>query len=92
MIAEDDVLPSSGLELLLAAKGCDVVAVVGDDIAIVAEQMRISDNAVHKHIGNIFAELGLASDDSGSRVPAVLAYLDGTHRPAEPDPGHGNPR
>ena len=43
-----------------------------------AERMRISDNAVHKHIGNIFAKLGLAPDDSGHRrVRAVLAYLDG---------------
>ncbi|MEO3822853.1 response regulator transcription factor [Actinomadura sp. B10D3] len=50
----------------------------GHDNATIAEQMRISDNAVHKHIGNIFAKLGLAPDDSGHRrVRAVLAYLDG---------------
>jgi DNA-binding NarL/FixJ family response regulator len=64
----------------------------GHDNATIAERMRISDNAVHKHIGNIFAKLGLAPDDSGHRrVRAVLTYLDGTPRPAEPDPGRGNP-
>jgi DNA-binding NarL/FixJ family response regulator len=53
----------------------------GHDNATIAERMRISDNAVHKHIGNIFAKLGLARDDSGHRrVRAVLAYLDGTPR------------
>ncbi|MEQ4723254.1 response regulator transcription factor [Nonomuraea sp. B19D2] len=65
----------------------------GHDNATIAERMRISDNAVHKHIGNIFAKLGLAPDDSGHRrVRAVLTYLDSTPRPAEPDPGRGNPR
>ncbi|MCC5576281.1 helix-turn-helix transcriptional regulator [Microtetraspora sp. AC03309] len=65
----------------------------GHDNATIAERMRISDNAVHKHIGNIFATLGLAPDDSGHRrVLAVLAYLDGTSRPAEADPGRGSPR
>ncbi|WP_433258425.1 hypothetical protein ACQPYK_23470 [Streptosporangium sp. CA-135522] len=93
VIVEDNVLLSSGLELLLAAKGCEVVAVVGDGEAFldaVAEHR--PDNAVHKHIGNIFVKLGLAPDDSGHRrVRAVLTYLDGTPRPAEPDPGRGNP-
>ncbi|MFC4048782.1 response regulator [Actinomadura syzygii] len=60
----------------------------GHDNATIAERMRISDNAVHKHVGNIFAKLGLAPDDSGHRrVRAVLAYLDGTREvlPARPD-------
>jgi DNA-binding NarL/FixJ family response regulator len=50
----------------------------GHDNATIAERMRISDNAVHKHIGNIFAKLGLAVTDSGHRrVLAVLTYLNG---------------
>ena len=41
-------------------------------------QLVITDNAVHKHIGNIFAKLGLAVTDSGHRrVLAVLTYLNG---------------
>ncbi|MBM4721131.1 DNA-binding response regulator, partial [Rhodococcus hoagii] len=37
----------------------------------------VSDTAVSKHIGNIFAKLGLAASDSGHRtaVLAVLAHL-----------------
>jgi DNA-binding NarL/FixJ family response regulator len=65
----------------------------GHDNATIAERMRISDNAVHKHIGNIFAKLGLAPDASGRRrVQAVLTYLDGTRPAAGPDPGHGDTR
>ncbi|MEU5863772.1 response regulator transcription factor [Nonomuraea sp. NPDC047529] len=65
----------------------------GHDNATIAERMRISDNAVHKHIGNVFAKLGLAPDDSGHRrVRAVLAYLDGTSPPAEPAPVRGTRR
>jgi hypothetical protein len=37
----------------------------------------ITANAVHKHIGNIFAKLGLGVTDSGHRrVQAVLTYLN----------------
>ena len=50
----------------------------GHDNQTIARQLLITDNAVHKHIGNIFAKLGLAVTDSGHRrVLAVLAYLNG---------------
>ena len=49
-----------------------------DEFVDIAHQLVITDNAVHKHIGNIFAKLGLAVADSGHRrVLAVLAYLNG---------------
>jgi DNA-binding NarL/FixJ family response regulator len=49
----------------------------GHDNATIADRLVITDNAVHKHIGNIFAKLGLAVTDSGHRrVLAVLTYLN----------------
>ncbi|MEU7799549.1 response regulator transcription factor [Micromonospora arborensis] len=49
----------------------------GHDNNAIAAQLVITDNAVHKHVGNIFAKLGLAVTDSGHRrVLAVLAYLN----------------
>ncbi|WP_433175088.1 response regulator [Actinoallomurus sp. CA-150999] len=48
----------------------------GEDNAAIAARLVITENAVHKHIGNIFAKLGLSPDDSGHRrVLAVLTYL-----------------
>ena len=48
----------------------------GHDNTTIAAKLVVTDNAVHKHIGNIFAKLGLAVTDSGHRrVLAVLAYL-----------------
>jgi DNA-binding NarL/FixJ family response regulator len=42
----------------------------------IAERLTVSDAAVAKHIGNVFAKLGLTVDDAGHRrVRAVLAYL-----------------
>ncbi|MGC4876408.1 response regulator [Micromonospora sp. DT43] len=49
----------------------------GHDNNAIGTRLVITDNAVHKHIGNIFAKLGLAVTDSGHRrVLAVLAYLN----------------
>jgi DNA-binding NarL/FixJ family response regulator len=51
----------------------------GHDNTTIRDRLVVTDNAVHKHIGNIFAKLGLAPADSGHRrVLAVLAYLDGS--------------
>jgi DNA-binding NarL/FixJ family response regulator len=42
-----------------------------------AETLVVSDGAVEKHVGNIFAKLGLEpSNSEHRRVRAVLAYLD----------------
>jgi DNA-binding NarL/FixJ family response regulator len=65
----------------LTAREREVLALMaqGHDNTTIAARLVITDNAVHKHIGNIFAKLGLAVSDSGHRrVRAVLAYLDGT--------------
>jgi DNA-binding NarL/FixJ family response regulator len=52
--------------------------VQGHDNTTIASTLFVTDNAVHKHIGNIFSKLGLAVTDSGHRrVLAVLAYLNG---------------
>jgi DNA-binding NarL/FixJ family response regulator len=49
----------------------------GHDNNTIASRLVVTDNAVHKHIGNIFSKLGLAPTDSGHRrVLAVLAYLN----------------
>jgi len=50
----------------------------GHDNTAIGAQLFVTDNAVHKHIGNIFAKLGLTVDGTGHRrVLAVLAYLNG---------------
>lgn len=44
--------------------------------ADIARKLVVSDTAVSKHIGNIFAKLGLTNSDTGHRrVLAVLAHL-----------------
>ncbi|MBR8740391.1 response regulator transcription factor [Nocardiopsis sp. MG754419] len=49
----------------------------GRDNGEIATALFVTANAVHKHIGNIFAKLGLAPTDTGHRrVRAVLAYLE----------------
>ncbi|MET8572539.1 response regulator transcription factor [Streptomyces sp. NPDC004783] len=48
----------------------------GHDNTTIAQRLFITDNAVHKHIGNLFLKLGLSPGDSGHRrVRAVLAHL-----------------
>lgn len=48
----------------------------GRDNGTIAVALVVSDRAVSKHIGNVFAKLGLPPSDSGHRrVLAVLAYL-----------------
>jgi DNA-binding NarL/FixJ family response regulator len=43
----------------------------------IAHAITVSETAVSKHIGNIFAKLGLSPDDGGHRrVLATLAYLN----------------
>ncbi|GAA5038992.1 DNA-binding NarL/FixJ family response regulator [Thermocatellispora tengchongensis] len=49
----------------------------GHDNTALADRLGITLNAVHKHIGAIFAKLGLSPSDSGHRrVQAVLTYLN----------------
>ncbi|MEV3857880.1 response regulator transcription factor [Streptomyces sp. NPDC050095] len=51
----------------------------GRDNATIAATLVVSERAVSKHIGNVFAKLGLPPSDSGHRrVLAVLAYLNRT--------------
>ncbi|KQV06633.1 LuxR C-terminal-related transcriptional regulator [Leifsonia sp. Root112D2] len=48
----------------------------GLDNGTIAARLVVSETAVSKHIGNIFAKLGLSNSDHGHRrVLAVLAYL-----------------
>nr|WP_157535923.1 response regulator transcription factor [Kitasatospora mediocidica] len=48
----------------------------GHSNAAVARRLTLSGSAVEKHIGNVFAKLGLPPDDAQHRrVLAVLAYL-----------------
>ncbi|MEU8758569.1 response regulator transcription factor [Streptomyces sp. NPDC048659] len=49
----------------------------GLDNATIARSMTVTERAVHKHVGNVFAKLDLPPSDSGHRrVLAVLAYLN----------------
>jgi DNA-binding NarL/FixJ family response regulator len=49
----------------------------GHDNGTIARSLVVTERAVHKHIGNVFAKLGLPPTDGGHRrVRAVLAYLN----------------
>lgn len=65
----------------LTAREREVLSVMAEGLGNVAigERLHITDNAVHKHIRNIFMKLDLAPDDhTDRRVAAVLRYLDGS--------------
>jgi DNA-binding NarL/FixJ family response regulator len=48
----------------------------GHSNGTIAARLHVTERAVHKHVGNIFAKLDLPPDDSSHRrVSAVLAYL-----------------
>ncbi|WP_286928093.1 MULTISPECIES: response regulator transcription factor [Aeromicrobium] len=64
----------------LTAREREVLSVMAEGLgnAAIGQRLHITDNAVHKHIRNIFMKLDLAPDDhTDRRVAAVLRYLDG---------------
>lgn len=72
--------PGSTLHLL-SSREREVLSLMalGLGNAAIAERLFITQGAIHKHIGNIFAKLNLAPDDQvDRRVAAVLRYLSGT--------------
>jgi DNA-binding NarL/FixJ family response regulator len=59
----------------------------GHSNTAMAERLVVSASAVEKHIGNVFAKLGLPPDDTRHRrVAAVLAYLQAGTGPAGAGP------
>jgi DNA-binding NarL/FixJ family response regulator len=68
----------------LSARERDVLALIaqGQSNAAIARTLVVSEAAVGKHVGNIFAKLRLPqTDDTNRRVLAVLAYLRGDAQP-----------
>ena len=62
----------------LSAREREVLAVIaeGHSNAAIARKLGVTEAAVGKHVGNIFAKLRLPqTDDTNRRVLAVLAYL-----------------
>ncbi|MFW6641695.1 LuxR C-terminal-related transcriptional regulator [Nocardiopsis algeriensis] len=63
----------------LTRRETEVLALMAEGLGNgeIAGRLVVTENAVHKHVGNIFAKLGLFPADPGHRrVRAVLAYLD----------------
>ncbi|MFB4299722.1 response regulator [Actinomadura sp. NTSP31] len=74
--------PDSALERLTARER-DVLALMAEGLGntAIAERLFVTEGAVHKHIRNIFAKLGLApTDRADRRVTAVLRYLEETQQ------------
>jgi DNA-binding NarL/FixJ family response regulator len=68
---------SSPLERLTPRER-EVLALMAEGLgnAEIADRLVVTEAAVHKHVGNVFAKLDLAPGDSGHRrVLAVLAHL-----------------
>src|SRR5262249_54971873 len=63
----------------LTARERELLALMaeGHSNTAIARRLALTASAVEKHIGNVFAKLGLPPDDSQHRrVLAVLAYLN----------------
>ena len=70
----------------LSARERDVLALIaeGQSNGAIARTLVVSEAAVGKHVGNIFAKLRLPqADDTNRRVLAVLAYLRGNAKSGE---------
>jgi DNA-binding NarL/FixJ family response regulator len=70
----------------LSAREREVLAQIaaGQSNAAIARTLVLSEGAVGKHVGNIFAKLRLTqADDTNRRVLAVLAYLRGNTKSYE---------
>ncbi len=66
----------------LTAREREVLALMADgrSNAEIAAALVLTDAAVSKHIGNIFAKLGLGPVEDNRRVRAVLTYLQAARR------------
>lgn len=82
VVAQLFARPRSGDPLdRLTPREKEVLSVMAEGLgnAALAQRLHITENAVHKHIRNIFAKLDLSPDDQNDRrVAAVLRYLEST--------------
>lgn len=68
---------------LLSPREREVLSVMAEGLGnnAIAKRLFITDNAVHKHIRNVFAKLALEpGDDTDRRVAAVLRFLEAADR------------